>query len=206
MPSLTYLDEYGSSIGDGDLSYSSGYEYDIETLQNVGNILAITDPSNANIYIDGILQPQQTSILLTDIPIGNHTVLFAKAGYSSYTETVNIKKSVTTKVASILTQVANIIDNGIVICASLNISTCPISPISCPILITPLDYVNLIVTITSTSPLSLTVRFIYTIDGTQNYADVPVNLAIGNNIVYTFPLNVQYSPNSILSLDDVILI
>jgi len=44
------------------------------------------------------------------------------------------------------------------------------------------------------------------LDGISNYADVPVNLATGNNIVYAFSLNMQYSPNSILSLDDVILI
>lgn len=204
MRHLTYLDEHGLSIED--LPHSSGYEYDIEILQNVGDILAITDPSNANIYIDGILQPQQTSILLTNILVGNHTVQFTKAGYLPYTETVNIKKNITTKVASILTQIANITDKGIVICTGLNISTCPISPITCPILATPLDYVNLIVAITSASPLSLTIRFIYTLDTIQNYADVPVNLAIGNNIVYTFPLNVKYTPNSILSLDDVILI
>lgn len=209
MQPLTYSDVHGSSIGD--LPYSSEYEYyvskyNIETLQNVGNILAITDPSKASIYIDGVLQPQHTSILLINIPTGNHTVLFTKVGYSSYTEIVNIKKNITTKVASILTQTANITDKGIVICTSLNISTCPISPITCPILTTPLDYVNLVATITSTLPLILTVRFIYMLDGTQNYTDVPVNLAIGNNIVYAFPLNIQYSPNAILSLDDVTLI
>jgi len=211
MLPLTYLDEYRHSVEN--LPYLSRYELqNIETLQNIdvlqntGNILAITDPSKANIYIDGIIQPQLTSILITNIPVGNHTVQFTKAGYAPYTDTVNIKKNVTTTVAAILTQMANIDDKGIVICTGLNISTCPISPLSCPILITPLDYVNMIAIITSTSPLSLTVRFIHTLDGIQNYTDVPVNLAIGNNIVYAFPTNIQYPPNSILSLDDVILI
>jgi hypothetical protein len=169
-------------------------------------ITFITDPSNANIYINGILQPINTS---TSIPVmaGDYTTTLYKAGYYPYAETVTgLLPNQIVKVATILTQIANITDNGIVICTGLNISTCPISPITCPILITPLDYINLITTITSTSPLSLTVRFIYMIDGTQNYTDVPVNLAIGNNIVYAFPLNMQYPPNAILSLDNVILI
>ncbi len=181
-------------------------QIDINTLQNVGNILAITDPSKADIYIDGILQTQLSSILITNIPIGNHTIIFSKSGYQPYTEIVNIRKNITTKVAAILTQIANIIDKGIVICPGSNIATCPIIPISCPIMTTPLDYINFLANITSTSPLIVIVRFLYTLDGISNYTDVSVNLAIGNNIVYAFPLNIQYSPNAILSLDDVMLI
>lgn len=169
-----------------------------------GNILCITDPSKADIYLDGTIQSQQTSILLTNILVGYHAVSFIKAGYVTYTENIIVKQYQTTTVAAILTQIANITDKGIVICTGLNILTCPISPITCPVLITPLDYVNLIATISSTLSLNLTVRFIYSLDGT-NYVDVPVNLAIGNNIVYAFPLNVQYPPDVILSLDDVIL-
>lgn len=169
-------------------------------------ITFITDPSNANIYINGTIQPVNTSISI-NVLAGNYTILLYKAGYYPYTETVTgLLPYQTVKVASILTQITNITDKGIVICAGLNISTCPISPISCPILTTPLDYVNLIAIITSTSPLSLIVRFIYTLDATQNYADVPVSLVIGNNIIYAFPINVQYQPDAILSLDDIILI
>lgn len=168
-------------------------------------IIFITDPSNANIYINGVLQPINTSTSVS-VMTGDYTITLYKAGYYPYTETVTgLVPNQIVKVSSILTQIANITDKGIVICTGLNISTCPTSSITCPILITPLDYVNLIVTITSIAPLSVTVIFIYTIDEIQNYADVPVNLAVGNNIVYAFPLNVQYSPNTILSLDDVIL-
>lgn len=169
-------------------------------------IIFITDPSNANIYINGVLQPINTSTSIS-VLTGDYATILYKAGYYSYTETVTgLLPNQIVKVAAILIQIANIIDKGIVICTGINISTCPISPITCPILTTPLDYVNLIVTITSTAPLSVTIRFIYTLDGIQNYTDVPVSLAIGNNIVYAFPLNIQYPPNAILSLDDVILI
>ena len=169
-------------------------------------IIFITDPSNANIYINGVLQPINTSTSIS-VLTGSYTTTLYKAGYYPYTEIVTgLLPNQIVKVAAVLTQIANITDKGIVICTGLNISTCPISPITCPILITPLNYVNLIVIIISTSPLILTVRYIYTIDGTQNYADVPVNLATGNNVVYAFPLSIQYPPNTILSLDDVILI
>lgn len=168
-------------------------------------ITFITDPSNANIYINGVLQPVNTSTSIS-VLTGSYIILLYKTGYYPYTETVTLTANQAVKISAILTQIANITDKGIVICSGLNISTCPVLPISCPILTTPLDYVNLIVTITSTLPLILTIRFIYTLDGISNYTDVPVNLAIGNNAVYAFPLNIQYSPNAILSLDDVILI
>lgn len=170
-------------------------------------IIFITDPSNANIYINGVLQPVNTSTSIS-VLTGDYTTVLYKAGYYPYTEIVTgLVPNQIVKIAAILTQIANITDKGIVICIGLNISTCPIyAPISCPILITPLDYVNFITIITSIAPLSVTVRFIYILDEIQNYADVPVNLATGNNIVYAFPLNIQYPPNAILSLDDVILI
>lgn len=169
-------------------------------------IIFITDPSNAHIYINGILQPVNTSTSISFLT-GTYTITFYKAGYNTYTEIVTLLLPYQiVKVAAILTQIANITDKGVVLCTGSNIFTCPISPISCPILITPLDYINLIATITSTSSLSLVIRFIYTLDGIQYYADVSVTLAIGNNIVYAFPLNIQYPPNAILSLDDVILI
>ncbi len=169
-------------------------------------IICITDPSGANIYINGILQPVNTS---TSMPVlaGDYTILLYKPGYLPYTETITgLLPNQIVKVATILTQIANISDKGIVICTGSDILTCPISPMACPIMITPLDYINLIAIITSTLPLILTVRFVYTSDGIQSYTDVPVNLAIGNNIVYAFPLNIQYSPNTILSVDDVMLI
>lgn len=211
MRPLTYLDEYGSLTED--LLYSSKYDvdrydtgrYNVETLQNIGNILTITDPSKANIYIDGVLQIQKTSVLLTNIPIGNRTVQFTKAGYAPYTEIVAVKKGVTVRVASILTQIVNITDSGIVVCTGLNISSCPISPISCPVSVTPLNYANLIAILNAASSTTLTVTFIYTLNDVINYANVSVNLVIGTNIIYAFPTNIQYSSNAIVELKGVTL-
>jgi len=182
--------------------------YDIETLPppKYGNIFIVTDPSGADIYLDGILQPKKTSILLKDIAIGAHSILLSKSGYESYSDNIVVKQEQTTTVAVILTKIVDITDKGIVICATSNILTCPVSPIDCPILITPLDYVNLLTVLNSTVPVSLTVRFIYTIDGAANTSDVYVNLSIGTNIVYTFPTNIQYPVNTILSLEDVLLV
>lgn len=171
-----------------------------------GNILAITDPSGANIYIDGILQPRKTSILLTDVSIGGYTVLFTKPGYESYSENITVKQSQTTTVATILTKIVGIIEKGIVVCTDSNILTCPVTPTDCPFLITPLDYVNLIVILNSTAPATLTVRFVYAANGVTNISNVSVNLLTGNNIVYSFPTNIRYPVNTILSLEDILLV
>lgn len=206
MRPLTYPDEYRPPIGY--IPYSSEYDAtmdNITTLQNVGNMLAISDPSGANIYIDGVLQAQKTSVLLTNITVGNRTVQFIKAGYTPYTDIVTVKRGITVKVASILAQIVNIIDSGIVICTGLNISSCPISPISCPVSVTPLNYVNLIAILGATAPTTLTVTLAYTLNDVMNYANVAASLEIGTNIVYAFPTNIQYSSNTIVELKDVTL-
>lgn len=206
MRPLTHLDEYGSLTGY--MSYSSEYDVTMDniiTLQNVGDMLAISDPSGANIYIDGVLQVQKTSVLLTNIIAGNHTVQFTKAGYAPYTDIVIVKKGVMAKVASILTQIVRVIDSGIVICAGSNISSCPISPISCPVSVTPLNYVNLIAILGATAPITLTVTLAYTLNDVMNYENVVASLEIGTNIVYAFPSNIQYSSNTIVELKDVTL-
>ena len=178
--------------------------YDISTLQATGIITFITDPSGANIYIDGVLQSVKTSTSII-VPTGNRTITFTKAGYNSYSEVVSGLKGGQVKVCAILGQTTSIIDSGIVICTTPNISSCPISPITCPTSVNPLDYINFIAILNSTVPTTLTVRFIYMIDNIINNTDVSVNLIIGTNIVYAFPTNIQY-PVSTISLEDVILI
>lgn len=171
----------------------------------LATIICITDPSNANIYLNGILQSVNTSIPIA-VLTGNYTVTFDKAGYYPYTETVTgIVPNQVVKVAEILTQIVNIIDSGIVTCTGLNISTCPVSPISCPMSVTPLDYVNLIAILNVTSATTVTVAFTYTLNNVINYANVTVSLVVGTNIVYAFPTNIQYSSDIIVELKDVIL-
>lgn len=201
-------DEYGISIED--LPYSSEFNisYYISSTQppKFGNILCISDPSQADILLDGVLLPQKTSITLIDIPIGSHDITFTKGGHLPYSDRVVVKQGQTVTVATILTKTVDIIDNGIVICAGSNILACPVSPITCPITTTPLDYINLIVILNATSASTLTVRFVYTLDSITNYTDVSVNLSIGTNVIYAFPTNNQYPGETILSLEDVILV
>lgn len=171
----------------------------------IATIICITDPSNANIYINGILQPVNTSTSIA-VLTGNYTVTFYKAGYYPYTETViGLVANQVIKIAEILMRIANITDSGIVICTGLNISSCPISPISCPVSVTPLNYVNLIAILNTTSSTTLTITFIYTLNDVINYANITANLVIGTNIVYAFPTNIQYSSNTIVELKDVTL-
>ena len=172
-------------------------------------IICITDPSGANIYINGILQTVNTSTPIA-VLTGNYTVLFYKPGHYTYTETITgLLPNQIVKVSTILTQIVFTIDQGIVFCTGSSYATCPISiTATCPISITPLDYVNFLVIFdnTSGSPITLTVRFIYSIDSITYSADVPAILPVGTGIVYAFTTNQTYGPNTIVSLDNVTLI
>jgi hypothetical protein len=180
--------------------------YEISNLQQTGTIIFITDPSGADIYIDNVLQPVKTSTSLI-VPTGNRTITFSKAGYASYVETVSgLKKNQIIKVCAILGQIANIIDSGIVICTTTGIASCPTTPIVCPATINPLDYINLVVTTSSTTQKTVTIRFTYTLGSTTYYDNVTKNLSIGTNIVYAWSTNRRYDANTIVTLIDVSII
>lgn len=172
-------------------------------------LMFITDPSGANIYINGILQPVNTSTSIA-IPTGNYTIIFYKAGYYPYTETVTgLGANQIIKVSTILTQAVSIIDQGIVFCTGSSYITCPVSITSpCPISITPLDYINFLTILNniSGSPITLTVRFLYSLDDIIYNVDAPVVLPLGTSRVYAFTINQRYGSNTIISLDNVILI
>lgn len=172
---------------------------------NTATLVCITDPTDANIYIDGILQPTVTSGPIY-VLAGTHTVTFSNAGYNSYTTTVTVTTGQVINVCAILTQIANILDSGIVICTIADIASCPTTPVACPATINPLYYINLIATINSTIPTTITVRFTYTLDSTTYYDDITVNIVTGTNIVYAWSINRRYDVNSIITLIDVSII
>lgn len=186
---------------------SNGLMFALKPIPTISTstIIFITDPSNANIYVDGILQITNTSSSFT-IPAGDHTVIFTKAGYMSHTQTFTTIAGQTITVAAILQPISNIVDSGIVICTTSIISSCPITPISCPVQITPLDYVNFLAIIDSTQTTTITIRFLYYINDIANYTDVTTSLIVGTNIIYAFPTNVTYSPEDVVSLYSVTLI
>lgn len=167
-------------------------------------IICTTDPTDAYIYIDGVLQPVLTSGPVS-VQTGTHTVTFSKAGYYSYTETVTLIANQTIKVCAILIQTIDIVDQGIVICTSSNITSCPTSPIDCTTQIIPSSYINFIGILNSASSVTLTVRFLYSVNEISNYQDAYVTIPIGTSIVYAFSTNQQYAPDTVLSLDDVLL-
>lgn len=201
MQKSCYQKEYAN------LTYSSYYPgHEISNLVATGTIIFITDPSGADIYIDNVLQSVKTSTSLA-VPTGNRTITFSKAGYTSYNETVSgLKQNQIIKVAAILEQVANITNSGIAICTTTNIVSCPTTPITCPATINPLDYINLVVTINSTTQKTVTVRFTYTLGSTAYYDNVIANLSIGTNTVYAWSTNRRYDVNTILTLIDVSII
>lgn len=194
---------YSSDGGDLFRDPSNPVGYGISILQATGTIICITDPSGADIYIDNVLQSVKTSTSLI-VPTGNRTVTFKKAGYASYSEIVaGLKKNQVVKVCAILGQVSSITNYGIVICTGPNISSCPMAPVPCPISINPLDYVNFIAIINSTVQTQLTVTFTYTLNGTEYMVNVPIVASEGTNIVYAFPENIRYSPNTVMTLVSV---
>lgn len=175
-------------------------------LQETGTIIFITDPSGADIYIDNVLQSVKTSTSLI-VPTGNRTITFSKAGYTSYNETVSgLKKNQIIKVCAILGQIANITDSGIAVCTTAIIASCPTTPIVCPATINPLDYINLVATINSTTQKTVTVRFTYTLGSTTYHDNVTANISIGTNTIYAWSINRRYDVNTIVTLIDVSLI
>ena len=173
--------------------------------QGIGNLSIITDPSDANVYIDGVLQTQKTSSIITNIQVGQHTITITKAGYSSYTQIINTIANQTTNLSAILQQLSTVTDVEIVGCLTSAVSSCPITPIQYTI-ISPLNYVNLIAIVNSVYATPITVRFIYLINDIINYTDVATNLIVGTNIVYAFPTNRTYPGGTILSVSNAILI
>jgi hypothetical protein len=187
------------------IDHNSSDKDDNHKHHKTGHILCITDPHGANIYLDGILQPETTSALITNVKVGKHVISFTKAGYKSYTKNIIVKRNRITKICAILSKIADIIDKGIVICQTSDISSCPTSPVKCPIPVTPLDYTNLIAIINSTSNIDTTVRFIYSINGNIDTVDISVNLMEGINIIYAWASNIRHPANTILTLEDVTL-
>lgn len=181
-------------------------KYEISNLESTGTIIFITDPSGADIYIDGVLQTAKTSVSLT-VPTGNRDIIFKKAGYTSYYETVSgLKERQIIKVAAILEKIAEIIDSGIVICATTSTTSCPITPVICPTTINPLDYINFIAKISSTTQKTVTIMFTYMLNDTTYNNNVVKNLTVGNNIVYAWSTNRRYGVNTVVILIDVFLV
>jgi hypothetical protein len=168
-------------------------------------IICITDPTGASIYIDGVLKQILTSGPIT-VTTGSHTVTFSKAGYNPYTTTVTVTANQVINICAILVQVANITDQGIVICTTTDIASCPTTPIICPTSVNPLEYINFVTIINSTIQKTVTIRFTYTLGETTYHDDITVNLPIGNSAVYAWTTNRRYDVNMIITLVDVSLI
>jgi hypothetical protein len=58
-----------------------------EPVNNTGSVYVSSSPSNATIYIDGVMKGM-TNSLVTNIPAGNRTLKLSKTGYQTYTTTI----------------------------------------------------------------------------------------------------------------------
>jgi len=97
--------------------------------------------------------------------------------------------------------VITVTDSSIVICAGAATGTCPGIPPSCPVGVTPNDYVNMIATVTAlVAQTGVTIRFEYLLDDSPTTTDVVVDLVAGLNTVYAFAVNQQYIADTTLAL------
>ena len=97
--------------------------------------------------------------------------------------------------------VITVTDSSIIICTGAATGTCPGIPPSCPVGVSPTDYVNMIATVTAlVAQTDVKIAFEYLLNDAPVTTEVTVSLTAGSNTIYAFPANVQYSPDTTLSL------
>jgi acetaldehyde dehydrogenase (acetylating) len=60
-----------------------------EPVNNTGSVYVSSSPSNATIYIDGVMKGV-TNLLVTNVPAGNRTLKLTKSGFQTYTTTIEV--------------------------------------------------------------------------------------------------------------------
>lgn len=92
-------------------------------------------------------------------------------------------------------------DSSIIVCTGSTVGTCPGIPPSCPVGVSPNDYVNMVATVTAlVAQTGVKVAFEYLLNDVPTTTEVTVDLVAGSNTVYAFTTNVQYSADTTLSL------
>jgi archaellum component FlaG (FlaF/FlaG flagellin family) len=72
-----------------------------EPVNNTGSVYVSSSPTNATIYIDGVMKGM-TNLLVQNITAGSHNLTLKKTGYQSKTQTVEVKAGVDTVLAPII--------------------------------------------------------------------------------------------------------
>jgi len=97
--------------------------------------------------------------------------------------------------------VITVTDSSITICTGAAIGTCPGIPPSCPVGVTPEEYVNMVATVdVLVAQTGVKIAFDYLLDDAPTTTEVTVDLAAGSNIVYCFAANIQYTVDTTLAL------
>lgn len=92
-------------------------------------------------------------------------------------------------------------DSSIIVCTGSAVGTCPGIPPSCPVGVSPNDYVNMVATVTAlVAQTGVKIAFEYLLNDVPTTTEVTVDLVAGSNTVYAFVVNIQYSANTALSL------
>ncbi len=96
--------------------------------------------------------------------------------------------------------VITVTDSSIVTCADAVPANCGAIPVTCPS-VTPNDWVNMVAIVNAlVAQNGVTIRFEYLLNDVPTVSDVLANLAAGNNDVYAFAANLQYTADTTLTL------
>jgi len=90
-----------------DISIRRGQKYTInkKLIPLTGNAIVNYKPSNSTIKLDGeILNKNSNPLNLSDLSVGSHTLEISKAGFSRYSNTIEIKHQQTTNIDATLTE------------------------------------------------------------------------------------------------------
>lgn len=74
----------------------------LQLLQQTGSIKVSSNPSGASVYLDGAFKGT-TPIILSNVPVGSHTIKLTKSGYNDASKTVSVSVGKTTFVFESLT-------------------------------------------------------------------------------------------------------
>jgi hypothetical protein len=83
-------------------TFVSIYQYSDGTTPTTGSISVSSNPSDANVYLDGAYKGT-TPTTLYNVPIGSHAVKFTKLGYNDISSTVTVSLGQTASVSKTLT-------------------------------------------------------------------------------------------------------
>lgn len=137
-------------------------------------------------------------------PRADDIIPYSRSGFGFMNQTYTYPPIRTLAPSCNRIEVKNVItvtDSSIIICTGTAIGTCPGIPPSCPVGVTPNDYVNMVATVGALVGQIVDIAFDYILNDVPTTTVVTaVPLLTGSNTVYCFGVNIQYGADTTLVL------